>query len=450
MKEKLAIEYLSVETVIPYARNARTHSREQIKQIAKSIHAFGFINPIIIDADGMIVAGHARALAAKEMGLSLVPAIRVDYLSEAEKRAYILADNKLAENAGWDQNLLKIELDYLSQIDINFDVDLTGFSVGEIDLILSAVHEEAEEDILLPIPASEDTVTSRGDLWQLGPHRLICGDCRGTHLINQLMGTDVARMMITDPPYNVAINGHVCGLGQNKHADFAMACGEMSEDEFTVFLTACLSQLARVCSSGSLHYIFMDWRHMSELQKAGLEVYNDLINLCVWAKTNGGMGSLYRSQHELVFVFKKGTDPHLNNVELGKHGRYRTNLWSYPGVNAFSKNRSEELAFHPTVKPIQMIADAIMDVTQRGDIVLDGFLGSGTTLLAAEQTGRICFGIEYEPRYVDLAIRRWMEATGKAAVLVASGQTFAQLSALKRAYTQPLGKIDPTYSGVNP
>lgn len=273
MNEKLAVDYLPVKTVIPYARNARTHSREQIKQIANSIQAFGFINPIIVDADNMIVAGHARVLAAKEIGLSLIPAIRVDHLTDAEERAYILADNKLAENAGWDQDLLKIELEFLTQVDIDFDVDLTGFSVGETDLILGSANEAVAEDIQLPLPSAEETITEPGDLWQLGPHRLICGDCRDPDLIDQLMDGHLARMVITDPPYNVAIDGHVCGLGQNKHAEFAMACGEMSEDEFSLFLMTCLTQLARVCSSGSLHYIFMDWRHMSELQKAAWGVY---------------------------------------------------------------------------------------------------------------------------------------------------------------------------------
>lgn len=236
-------------------------------------------------------------------------------------------------------------------------------------------------------------------------------------------------MIITDPPYNVPIDGHARGLGKTKHADFAMAYGEMDAEVFTYFLTESLGQLARCSGDGALHYVFIDWRHLYELLSATHKVYDEYINLCIWAKTNGGMGSFYRSQHELIFVFKHGKAPHLNNVQLGEYGRYRTNVWSYPGVNAFGPERDEALTMHPTVKPVQLVADAILDATHRNDIVLDGFLGSGTTLIAAEQTGRIGYGIEIDPRYVDVALQRWMALTGEMPTLALTKQTFDEAAA---------------------
>jgi DNA modification methylase len=428
MNNDLSIQYIPTDRVVPYARNARTHSRDQIKQVANSITKFGYINPVIMDEKKMIIAGHARVLAAREIGLDRIPVIRVDHLTEAEKRAYILADNRIAENAGWDQDLLRIELEFLARVHIDVDVELTGFSTPDIDIILNPPDEDDMEEAPPPPPDAENTITRTGDLWQLGPHRLICGDVRDPSVVTSVMDGKSARMVITDPPYNVAINGHVCGQGQIKHEEFTMASGEMSMDEFVDFLVASLFLLAQASMDGSLHYIFMDWRHMQELMAAGNRVYYVLVNLCVWAKTNGGMGSFYRSQHELVFVYRKGVKSHINNVELGKHGRYRTNVWSYPGVNTFGEGRDEALAMHPTVKPVRLVMDAILDASKRGDIILDGFLGSGTTLIAAERTGRICYGIEIDPRYVDVALLRWMKAGGQAPVHLNSGKTFDELA----------------------
>lgn len=431
MDYEVAVEYRSTDGLVPYARNARTHTRDQIRQVANSIRTFGYINPVIIDEKNMIIAGHARVLAAGEIGLDRIPVIRVDHLSETEKRAYILADNRIAENASWDQDLLRVELEYLARVDIDIDVELTGFSTPDIDIILNPVGEEEVEEAPPPPPDAECTITRPGDLWQLGPHRVICGDTRDPLVIKRLMDGKSTGMVITDPPYNVAIDGHVCGLGQARHNDFIMASGEMSPPEFIDFLHASLSMMSRSSTDGSLHYIFMDWRHIQELTTAGNRIYNDLVNLCVWVKTNGGMGSFYRSQHELVFVYRKGAASHINNVELGKHGRYRTNVWTCPGVNAFGKDREAALSMHPTVKPVRMIADAILDATRHGDIVLDGFLGSGTTLLAAVQTGRIGYGVELDPRYVDVTLRRWMDVTAEIPVHADSGKNFHELAALR-------------------
>ena len=432
MTQELHVQYLPTEELIPYAQNARTHSASQIKQIAKSIQKFGFITPIIVDEQKMIVAGHARVMAANTLSLNIVPCIEIAHLTQAQKRAYILADNKLAENATWDESLLRIELDYLVDNNIDVDVDLTGFSIPEIDLILNLDKEINDEEPESSFEAPPDNpITQMGDLWLLGSHRVMCGDCRDSDVVDRLMDSKQAQLVITDPPYNVKVNGHVCGSGKVQHHEFAMASGEMSSEEFSNFLQTSLSQLARVSANGSLHFICMDWRHIPELIQSGKHVYDSMQNLCVWNKTNGGMGSLYRSQHELIFVYKKGDTPHINNVELGKHGRYRTNVWTYAGVNTFSKDRDKVLAMHPTVKPIKMFADAMLDVTRLSDIVLDGFLGSGTTLLAAEQTKRTCYGIEINPGYVDVALRRWIELTGIQPIHENTGKTYTELSLIE-------------------
>lgn len=422
----LEIEYRALSELQPSERNARTHSMEQITQVANCIKQFGFINPIVIDDEGSIVAGHARLMAAKKLGLNQVPCIRVSHLTEAELRAYMLADNKIAEKAGWDNDLLRVELEYLTSVEVDFDVDVTGFSIGEVDILLgsadTAISEEVAEELLQPMG---EPFTQVGDVWQLGQHRLICGDSRDEQVLKKLFAGDMANMVFTDPPYNVKIQGHVSGLGKAQHEEFAMASGEMSDHQFYEFLHDACASLANFSAEGSLHYICMDWRHLQILLSVGESVFASLINLCIWAKTNGGMGSLYRSQHELIPVFKKGSAPHINNVNLGKDGRYRTNVWTYPGVNTFSKERTEALSIHPTVKPTALVADAILDVSKPGQIVLDGFIGSGTTLLAAEKTSRRCYGVEIEPGYVDVALRRWIDLTGEQPVNLTTGYTFA-------------------------
>ncbi|MBV1868414.1 MAG: ParB N-terminal domain-containing protein [Marinosulfonomonas sp.] len=421
------IRRVPVNSLTPYANNPRTHTNKQIRQIADSILEFGWTNPVLIDGEGGVIAGHGRIEAAKLLAISEVPVVELSHLSEAQKRAYIIADNKLAENAGWDEDLLKIELEGLLALD--FDVSLTGFEMGEIDGLLigeAADGPDARDD--LPETAGGPAVTEPGDLWILGHHRVLCGDATIPESWTILMGDDKAQMVFTDPPYNVPIDGHVSGLGSVKHREFAMASGEMSETEFTKFLTDVLGNLAEFSADGSIHYACMDWAHLRELLTAGHAVYDELKNICVWAKTNGGMGSLYRSQHEMVVVFKSGTAPHINNVELGRHGRYRTNVWTYAGMNTFGAERDEALAMHPTVKPVALVEDAIFDCSDRNGIVVDAFLGSGTTLIAAESAGRWCFGLELDPEYVDLIIRRWQKVTGENAVHAGSGLSFDVLA----------------------
>lgn len=421
------VEQVPIDRLKPYAGNARTHSARQLKLIAQSIKRFGFVNPVLIDGDETIIAGHGRVVAARQLGHSSVPVLRIEHLDGAAKRAYVLADNRLAELAGWDRQTLSIELQGL--IDIGYEVELTGFATAEIDLMLEEAAEAAA-DPLAPedqIPDVEGPTVSRpGDLWRLGDHRLLCGDARNPAAYRHLLNGKTADLVFTDPPYNVPVAGHVGGLGAIKHREFAMASGEMSEAEFSAFLKLVLGNATAVSRDGAIHFVCMDWRHLFEALSAGREVYDGILNLCVWNKDNGGMGSLYRSKHELVLVFKVGSAPHANNVELGRHGRYRTNVWNYAGVNSFRAGRLDELALHPTVKPVALVADAIKDVSRRRDLVLDPFAGSGTTLIAAAKTGRRACGMEIDPGYVDVAIRRWQSFTGKAAILAGSRLTFEQ------------------------
>ncbi|MEL1249282.1 site-specific DNA-methyltransferase [Aurantiacibacter gilvus] len=419
-----------IDALRPYARNARTHSRKQVKQIARSIERFGFTNPVLVSDDGEIIAGHGRVEAAKLMGRRTVPTLALSHLTATERRAYVLADNKLALNAGWDRETLAIELQAL--VDLDFEIEDTGFSLAEVDFALDEARDASTEGPAGPEDAVPEVqgapVSKSGDLWQLGRHRLLCGDTRDADGMDRLMDGEAADLVFTDPPYNVAIDGNVCGLGSVKHREFAFASGEMSESQFTRFLVETLGNISRVMRSGAIAFVCMDWRHMGELLAAGSEVFTELKNLVVWNKTNGGMGAFYRSKHELVFVFKQGTAPHTNTFGLGDTGRYRTNVWDYAGISSIGASRADELAMHPTVKPVALIADAIRDCSRRGEIVLDGFGGSGSTLIAAEKTGRAARLIEYDPLYCDTIIRRWQDYTGKRAILAGFDTCFEDVA----------------------
>jgi DNA modification methylase len=423
------LESMAVADLRPHDRNPRTHSKKQVAQIADSIRRFGFVNPVFVDGDGQVIAGHGRVEAAKLLGMKKVPVLRFEHMTEAEKRAYVIADNRLAELAGWDNDLLALELSAITELDGEFELALTGFDTAEIEALLNGLDNEqssAEEGV--EIDEQAPVVSRVGDMWQLGDHIIICGDATDPAVYDRLLGGEKAEMVFTDPPYNVPVNGHVCGLGKVQHDEFVMASGEMSEAEFTEFLTKVAKNLASFSSDGSIHYVCMDWRHIGELLAAGRAAYSEFKNLVVWNKDNGGMGAFYRSKHELVFVFKNGTATHINNFGLGQHGRYRTNVWDYAGVNSLKAERGEELAMHPTVKPVAMVADAIRDCSRRGGIILDAFSGSGTTIIAAEQTCRKARVIELDPRYVDVAVRRWQQVTGGKAKLVGSDNSFDELS----------------------
>jgi DNA modification methylase len=414
----------------PHPKNPRRHTRAQIRAIAKSYKALGYNAPILVDRDGRIVAGHGRWEAARLLGYTEVPVVFLDHLTEAKATAYMLADNKLTDRSTWDDNKIAIVLKELSDIALEFDIEATGFELPEIDFRIQSIEdpnkvEKADEFGLASGPA----VTGHGDVWILGAHRISCGSALEPQTYERLLDGAAAAAAFTDPPYNVPIDGHVSGKGDITHRDFPMGVGEMSEAEFTNFLSTSLTNICSHLVPGALLYACMDWRHMAEMNAAGRTAGCDLLNLCVWAKTNAGMGSLYRSRHELVFVFRNGKDAHINNVQLGRFGRNRTNVWNYPSVDAFGRGES---TLHPTIKPIGLVADAILDSTRRNDIVLDPYLGSGTTALAAERTDRRCYGIELDPLYVDTAIERWQRMTGGKAH-TRLGETYDQIKSRRKA-----------------
>lgn len=424
----------SLSKLRPNGRNARTHSKKQIQQIANSILRFGWTYPILADEQGNILAGHGRYKAAELLELREVPVVTVAGLRETEKRALALADNKVAQNAGWDRGILAAELADLAVLlpEIDLSLDITGFEAAEIDGLAGDLTDR-EDDPADEAPAiAKAAVSQRGDLWQLGDHRLLCGDATKASDYTKLMAGQSAAMGFADPPYNVSI-ASVQGRGKIKHREFVKASGELSRPEFIRFLRQFIRLAAKHSAEGAIHYICIDWRHAIEMATAGESVFGPPKNLVVWNKTNAGQGSFYRSQHELIYVFKNGDAPHVNNFELGQHGRRRSNVWTYAGVNTFRNGRLDDLTLHPTVKPVAMVSDAMRDCSRRGDIVLDPFMGSGTTIMAAERVGRRGYGLELDPLYVDVAIRRWQAFTKRDAVLSSTGQTFDEVAADRAA-----------------
>lgn len=413
--ERHTIEYLPLDQIRPDPRNPRKHDKRHIQALAKSIAEFNFNVPVLVDDSGQIVAGHGRYEAARLLGMTEIAVVRLRHLDDARIKAFMIADNRLHDLSSWDNDNLAAILLELSEANLDFDIEETGFSVAEIDLRIAvdANEEEADPEELEAGPQ----VTTLGDLWILGAHKLICASALEAASYETLMGGDQADVVITDPPYNVPMEGHVTGLGRVKHEAFVQCNGEMSEGEFIAFLQAAMDHSATHARQGSLHFWAMDWRHLFELYCAARAIYDEQINLCVWGKTSAGMGSFYRSQHELYGVWRKGSITHRNNVQLGRFGRSRSNLWTYPGANLFSRSSEEGnlLALHPTVKPVALIQDILLDCTKRGDIVLDPFLGSGSTIIAAEKIGRRARGCELSPKYVDTIIRRWQRWSGEQA-----------------------------------
>jgi DNA modification methylase len=422
---KIGVNYKSPDQLSIPAKSLRVHTPGQIKKIGRSLSVFGFLIPIVIDEAGCVLVGVGRLSAARDLGFTEVPTIQVTHLSEAQKKAFAIAENRLAEIGKWDDKVLAEQLAELSLINLDFDIEVTGFEVAEIDLRIESLNLDFDgPPDVVPELATGQPVSQVGDLWILGRHRVVCGSALDPAAYAVLMNTKRANVAFTDPPYNVPLDGHATGLGANRHREFAMAAGEMTSSQFQTFLLSAFALLARHSTDGSIHFICMDWRHSVELLAAGNSVYAEHKNTCVWVKHNGGMGSLYRSQHEFVHVFKNGTASHRNNVQLGRFGRHRTNVWNYHGANSLGRGTEEGnlLALHPTVKPVALVADAILDCSARGDVVLDPFLGSGSTLMAAERVGRSCCGLEIDPLYVDTTIRRWQAQTGDDAVHAASGR----------------------------
>jgi DNA modification methylase len=409
----------------PLGRETRKHPHQQVRKLAASLDRFGFVLPILIGPEGRVVAGWGLVLAARQLGLAEVPAVSLTDLSEGKLRALRLALNRITEDSTWDREALTLEFSEILELAPEHGLEVSGFEMGEIDSLMDSGGLD-QEDELPVIDASASPVTRPGNLLVLGDHRIFCGDALVAESYSPVLGTEKVQMMFADPPYNLAIDGHVSGLGKVKHADFAMASGELTSPEFVRFLQTSLGHATRYSIDGAIHFVCMDWRHAKEMIIAGEEIYDELKNLCIWRKTNAGMGSLYRAQHELIFVFKVGKGAHINNVALGRYGRHRTNVWDYVSQNALNGTSKSKLALHPTVKPVAMIADAIRDCSNRGGVILDPFGGAGTTLIAAERTGRRARLIELDPRFVDISVERWQRLTGGTARHAEDGRPFAR------------------------
>jgi DNA modification methylase len=428
------IEVRDLADIKPYAETPRVHSRAKRRKLASLLRRFGQITAILIDDHGVIIDGHLVVEELKALGETQVRVVVIANRDPAEIKALRIALNRLPMEAKWDAPRLKAEFQEL--LSLGFDMELTGFDTVEIDMALAIDDPSSGEVEDAPAgPVDGPAITQAGDIWQLGDNRVACGDARDTALVHRLMAGATTRMVFSDPPYNVAINGFVVGKG--RHREFQCASGEMAKGEFVAFLTDALVGMAATLVDGGIAYVCMDWRHVQELLAAVEIVGLTVINMCVWAKTNPGMGSLYRSQHELIFVLKKGDAPHVNNVELGAKGRSRSNIWTVRGMSSFGADRDELLGSHPTVKPVSLVADAIKDVSHRGDLVFDPFLGSGTTLVAAHRTGRRCYGIELDPLYADVIVRRWEAETGREAILCSTGESFTRCCEVRLALPEP-------------
>ncbi len=425
-----AIELVQLDSLVPDPKNAKQHPDRQIALLAESIRTFGFTSPLVIDEASNILAGHGRCLAARRLGMREIPVIRMMGLSPTEKIALALSENRLTEQAEWNTDNLASNLKILVDTpDLSFDLGLTGFSTVEMDNILYGEKPKKKDDAADNIPTiaeNQEAVSRHDDLWQCGPHLVWCGDARSSSSYRALLGEDRVDMVFTDPPYNVPIHGHVSK--RDGVREFVMACGEMSSDEFIAFLRNTTAVMADNVRDGAVMYVCIDWAHYGDLLQATHRVLGQPKNLIVWAKDNAGMGSFYRSQHELIPVFVAPGATPTNNFGLGAQGRYRTNLWQYPGVNTLGANRDATLAMHPTVKPVALVVDAIRDCSHRGEIILDPFGGSGTTLIAAQKTGRRARVMEIDPLYCDVIIRRFEGFTGEKATLTETGETFAEVT----------------------
>jgi len=433
---RLRIDYLGTGSLSPMPGAPRAHPRSQIKVLEKSIAALGFSVPVLIDRHNRLIAGHARVQAAKNLGLAEIPVIRREDLGDAEVKALMLAENKIATLAKSNDKAEAVILLELSQIELGFDIEATGFHLAEIELKIANIDLEgdgtgtADEDERVLV-ASGPAITRPGDQWGMREHRLLCADAREATSWDKLLDGVVADILFADPPYNVPIEGHVSGLGKYKHREFAMASGELTPAQFKGFLQTVMALAHRHAKPGSVHYWTMDSHHIGEISTAGQAIYKRLLNVAVWVKNQPGMGSFYRSQHELVFIYAKGGAAHRNNIQLGRFGRSRSNVWTYPSAASLARTAEEgnPLAMHPTVKPLALITDILLDASVRGEVVADPFAGSGTTLIAAEKLGRKARCMEIDPGYCDTIIRRWQRWTGEAAVRLSDGLSFDALAA---------------------
>jgi DNA modification methylase len=436
----LTVERVAINSLRPIEPSVRRHPKKQLAKVRRSLEVFGQVTPILVGSNWEIIDHELVWQALKTIGATHVDVIVVTDKSPVEIKALRLVLNRTALDAVWDNENLRVILQDL--LDLNFDLDLTGFDAPEIDhyLNLDVPQANVEENGSDIPPIETMAISAPGMMWKLGDHRVGCGSATDLAFVSRVLAGRTANVCFVDPPYNIKVDGFITGKGQHRHREFVQGAGELSTDEYFALLRDSLLVLKTCCVPTALVYACIDWRHVMEMTVAGRDCGMPLYTICVWTKTNGGMGGIYRNQHELVCVFRAGLETPPDNVELGRHGRNRTNVWSYPGMSSFGKQRDELLGSHPTVKPVAMIADALRDVTTRGDVVLDTFLGSGSTLMAAQETGRICCGVELDPLYVDVAVRRWQNATGRDAVLVETGEPFNDVA--QRLLAAPKGPND--------
>ena len=437
--QALEVRQRAIDGLHAWEANPRSHPEKHVTQLARSIKTFGFNCPVLIDAYDNVVAGHGRLLAAAKLGWTEVPTIVLEHLTASQVQAYRIADNRLTELSEWNERLLAQELKLLHDADLDFDLTDIGFELPEIDLRIQGLSLDEGERDSPPVPSHGETASQLGDVWCLGPHRLVCGNALDASAYAALLQSRRAHLVVSDLPFNRSVTRELSHNGKVRHDEFPMASGEMSSSEFSEFLATTFTQMQANLEDGALIYVFMDWRGIKEILAAGEVARLELKNLVVWNKGTGGMGSFYRSQHELIFLFKSGRGSTVNNVQLGRFGRNRSNVWDYPGSKAFPRSGTEGdlLALHPTIKPVALIADAILDASERGAVVLDPFVGSGTTLLACEQTGRQGRALELDPRYVDLTILRWELMTGQLAVHEGTGLTREALRQQRAEEAQP-------------
>jgi DNA modification methylase len=435
--DRLKAEYVDPSTLKPIPGAPRYHPKSQMRGLGKSLRAFGQVLPILIDAEDRIISGLALWQVATKLGFSEVMVIRIEYLTQPQIKALMIALNRLGDLARWDDEALNAILLDLHELDLDFDIEATGFTEIEIELRVQDL-DFTESDETPVVVGDGPAIVTPGELWKLGDHLLFCGDALLETSWPALMPHEQAAAVVTDPPFNVEIDGHVTGSGKHRHREFAVAVGELSQGEFTAFLKTAMSHSHQWSLPGSVHHWAMDWRHVVEIGIAGQATYERFLNIAVWAKNRPGMGSYLRSQHELFFIFAKGGAPARNNIQLGRFGRSRSNVWSYPSAASLAKTAEEgnPLSFHPTVKPLALICDILLDSTVKRDIVVDPFAGSGTTVIACEKLGRTARVMELDPAYCDLIIRRWQHWTGESAVRVVDGLTFAALEEEARRATQ--------------
>ncbi|WP_374612016.1 DNA modification methylase [Sphingorhabdus sp.] len=424
---ELKIEYLSPGEIKPRHRGWRTHKPELHRTLEHSIRTNGVVEPVLIDSESRVVCGSAVVEAATRLGLNRIPVLRVEHLSDAQLRAYALSSAKMAEMSGFDEDILALELQDLKALLEGLDFTNLGFATGELDRILGLTDMELDARIDdVPAARPDYMVSKVSDLWLIGEHRLFNGDALETSSYAKLMDGELAELILSDLPYNLRADT-ISGNGKFKHGDFVQAAGELSRAEFTRFLTRAMRHMRANSEPGSIHMLFMGWQYLLELLRAGSIVYDELKAIVTWVKKQGGQGAFYRSQTEFVGVFKHGTERHRNNIMMGKYGRNRTTAWFYDGMNTPSAERDELLALHPTVKPVELLADAILDCSTKGSIVLDPFAGSGSIIIAAEKVKRRAFAMELDPIYVDVSLRRIANTLGIDAIRASDGAKFSEL-----------------------